>query len=625
MTKQCRTGKLVLGMCALMIASCTPDLTVVLSCGGVSTSFEFTDTTGAFTLGDSPASVTFAGGSAQRIGITSLYRTGLFAWMVAPGETGTITFETPAREVTLYFRDQTASGPTLLDVLDTEGTVIATFEGTTAFDIVGITIDPATENAIGSIVVRNQSATSMTSVEDFSFCAVEENDGDNGPVGLGLADPIPKVIPVGDVRIRLETVATGLVAPNWGTNAPGVDNQLFVTDQDGTLWSIDLTTGEKSVFLDVSDRIVELGVFGPDSFDERGLLGVAFHPEYQSLGTVYTYTSEPVAGAADFSTMPEGVVANHQSVITEWQVSDPTDPSAVVNPASARELMRIDQPQFNHDGGCLNFGPDGMLYVSLGDGGGADDADGQDFFGGPMIGHGTGGNGQDPTNPLGTVLRIDPFGTNAANGRYGIPADNPFLEPNAPTDFVDEIFAYGFRNPFRFSFDSETGALYLADVGQNDIEEIDIVLPGGNFGWNLKEGSFFFETNGNEDGFVTDVDPGVPPDLIDPIAEYDHDEGIAIIGGFVYRGTAVPELVGRYVFGDFARTFASDGRLFYLDQTGEIAEFDLTDRGTLDMALLGFGRDAAGEIYVLANATGTPFGETGIVFRITAADENTTG
>ena len=449
-----------------------------------------------------------------------------------------------------------------------------------------------------------------------------------------LADPIKS----GGTPIGLETVATGLTAPNWGTFAPGDPGRLFVTDQNGILWAIDLDTGVKSVFADVSGLLVPLGAFGPGSFDERGLLGVAFHPDYASNGLLYTYSSEPVDAPADFSTMPPLTDPNHQSVIREWQVPNPTDPASVVDPASARELLRIDQPQFNHNAGALNFGPDGMLYISLGDGGGRDDEG---------VGHGMNGNAQDPSNPLGAILRIDPMGTNSANGQYGIPADNPFV---GQVGVVDEIFAYGFRNPFRFSFDMEKGDLYVGDVGQDDIEEVDVVVAGGNYGWNIKEGSFCFDPNGPDPGFAFDQDPcpNEPLGLIDPIAEYNtadsldnNDDGRAVVGGFVYRGSAIPSLVGRYVFGDFSRFTEAgvpnnDGSLFFLSKknvvgkkqikTSKIQEFQIADRDRLGLAVLGFGQDALGEVYVLGNETGVPFGTgdmfdipTGVVLRIAKA------
>ncbi len=434
-----------------------------------------------------------------------------------------------------------------------------------------------------------------------------------------LEDPIPEPIAAGDIHIRLETVTTGLTAPNWAASPPGDSDRLFVSDQDGILWQIDLAaagfpgaSGTPAVFLDVGDRLVSLGIGGPGSFDERGLLGFAFHPDYMTNGKLYTYTSEPENGPADFSTMPAGTSPNHQTVILEWLVPNPTDPSSVVDPGSARELLRIDQPQFNHNAGCLNFGPDGNLYIALGDGGGRDDRDDGSSLGVPLVGHGCEGNGADNTTILGTILRIDPDGSDSANGRYGIPNDNPFTA----TDGLDEIFAYGFRNPFRFSFDSATGDLYAADVGQNHIEEVDLVVSGGNYGWRFREGSFNFLFNGNQGGYVTDRALDIPAGLTDPIAEYDHDEGIAIVGGFVYRGARIPPLMSRYTFGEFAQTFSNDGRLFYLDGAGEIREFPIVNQAGLGLSLLGIGHDAGGELYVLANETGTPFGSTGVVLRI---------
>ena len=209
-----------------------------------------------------------------------------------------------------------------------------------------------------------------------------------------LEDPIPEPIPKAGLAVRLETVATGLTAPNWGTAAPGRPQRLFVVDQTGQLWNISLTSGGKRLFLDVSSRLVPLGAFGPGTFDERGFLGVAFHPAYAANGLLYTYTSEPVDGPADFSTLPPGTSPDHQNVVIEWRVPNPADGDAV--PTSPRVLLRIDQPQFNHNAGALNFGPDGLLYIATGDGGGADDVDGQPFptpESPPMVGHGLIGNG----------------------------------------------------------------------------------------------------------------------------------------------------------------------------------------------------------------------------------------
>ncbi len=310
-----------------------------------------------------------------------------------------------------------------------------------------------------------------------------------------------------------------------------------------------LATGVKTLFLDVGptglNRLVTLGVLGPNTFDERGLLGVAFHPNYATNGKLYTYTSEPNAGPPTFpTTLPPASTPDHQNVIAEWTAVSPGNPALGVNALSRRELMRVSWPPFNHDGGDLGFGPDGKLYISMGDGGGADDADGQLFIvatGGfpvvtaPMVGHQVDGNAQKLNTPLGKFLRIDANGSNSANGQYGIPADNPFV--GGPAGTVKEIYAFGFRNPYRFSFDTGTGALYAGNVGQNDIEEVERVVKGGNYGWNRKEGTLFFYINGTADGFASPIDNGlVPPGVIDPIVQYDtHHEGHSVIGGFVYR------------------------------------------------------------------------------------------
>lgn len=410
-----------------------------------------------------------------------------------------------------------------------------------------------------------------------------------------LDDPIPAPIQEGSIRLRLKQIANELTAPNWAVSAPGDSGHLYVGDQNGTLWRISLTNGNKQTFLNLSNLLVPLGAFGNDSFDERGFLGFAFHPQYSENRLIYTYTSEPAGEASDFSTIPAGANPNHRTVIREWKLG-PLNPNLDTAAVEAvRVLLTVDQPQFNHNAGALNFGPDGMLYIALGDGGGADDRD---------------DNGQNTGNPLGSLLRIDPTGNNSNNGQYGIPGDNPFIGVETA---LDEIYAFGFRNPFRFSFDAATGLLVLADVGQNDIEEVNLVQAGGNYGWRLKEGNFRFDPNGSEAGFVTDGQ--ISGNLIDPVIQYDHDEGTAIIGGYIYRGNAAPVLQGLYVFGDTARTGNGDGRLFYSDGT-KILELDLTERDQPNFWVLGFGQDADGELYVLGNTTGTPFATTGAVYKL---------
>ncbi len=431
-----------------------------------------------------------------------------------------------------------------------------------------------------------------------------------------LLDPIPEPIGKSTIQIELQPVASGLSAPNYLTTAPQDRGRLFVVDQAGSVRLIQNGQLSDTPFLNVSERLPQLGVrgtFDETDFDERGLLGLAFHPGFNDVnsaghGKLYTYHSEPVGGAADFTVpLPADASFNHQSVISEWTV-DATDLNRV-DPNSRRELMRVDQPQFNHNAGMIDFGPDQFLYIAFGDGGQADDN---------APGHGEIGNGQNPTNVLGSLLRIDVLGNNSINGQYGIPDDNPFV---GQAGMLDEIFAYGFRNPFRFSFDDESSRLIVADVGQRNIEEVDIVTAGGNYGWRLKEGTFAFDFT---TGDISEDVAGLPADLIDPVLQYDHDEGLSIIGGFVYRGREIPELEGKYVFGDFSTEFGNPrGRLLIGDlETGVIEELTIGLEGReLGLYVKGFGEDADGELHLLAGTNLGPFGSSGQVLRITPVPE----
>jgi uncharacterized protein (TIGR03118 family) len=415
-----------------------------------------------------------------------------------------------------------------------------------------------------------------------------------------IADPIRERIVKGDVTVELQPIVEGLSAPLGLAVPDDGSRRMFVYDQAGLAWVVTDGSGKlPTPLLDVRSRLVSLG-----NYDERGLLGLATHPDFGQHPLIYTYTSEPVAGAADFvNVMPPGAANNHQSVIAEWRL-DPNDPNQI-DPASRREMLRIDKPQGNHNGGTLRFGPDGFLYISLGDGGRANDV---------ADGHVPGGNAQNLQRIWGKLLRIDVDGKNSANGKYGIPKDNPFVGQNA----VQEIYAYGLRNPFTYSFDSLTGDLYLGDAGQNNIEEVDLIVKGGNYGWNVKEGSFWFDSvTANIGKVVTGPVRPVPPDLIDPIAEYDHADGSVVIGGYVYRGSQVAVLQDRYVFGDWGSFGAPSARLFNLDPNSVIKELriGLADRPT-GFWLRGFGQDADGELYVFGSTVLGPTGDTGQMLKI---------
>lgn len=475
-----------------------------------------------------------------------------------------------------------------------------TFTGAGLIEDVQHWLDDGTQNF--GWMLRCQDETSLRSVRGFASresgtgAATLQINFTEPPVVI--TDPIAERIPKGDQRIELRTVADGMASP-LGLAAPDDGSgRMFVHDQDGRVWVVTSAGRLAAPLLDVRDRLVTLG-----AYDERGLLGFAVHPDFATTPLVYTYTSEPRDGEADFAN-ELGEENNHQSVIAEWRISQ--GDANQVDPASRRELLRIDQPQSNHNGGPMHFGPDGLLYVVLGDGGRAND---------DAPGHAVGGNAQDLSRIWGKLLRLDLSGSNASNGQYGIPADNPFTG----IEGIDEIYAYGFRNPFAFSFDRNDGQIYLADVGQGEVEEIDVVVAGGNYGWNVKEGSFWFDGAGS---IVSAPVRPVPPGLVDPIAEYDHDDGSAVIGGYVYRGTDLPGLTGSYVFGDWGSFGSPSGRLFHLTEGNEVREFRIgeSDR-PLGLWVKGFGQDATGELYVFGSRTLGPAGMTGRMLKVVPATQ----
>jgi len=445
------------------------------------------------------------------------------------------------------------------------------------------------------------------------FCALIGLWASTGSL-RGEPKPLP-LIKKGNIQVELQTVASGLTAPIDLEDAGDGSGRLFIVEQTGTVRILKDGALLPTPFLDVTARLVEIT---PD-YDERGILGLAFHPNFNKpddpgYHKLYTYTSEPATEKADF-TEPNRDPFDHQDVLAEWQVS--VDNPDVVDPNSRREVLRIDHPQFNHNAGHLAFGPDdNYLYFTDGDGGNANDI-------GPGHNHKI-GNAQDLTVILGKMVRIDPLDPNVSpssrgrvskNRNYRIPRDNPFFF----RPFVSEVFAYGLRNPFRFSFDAETHQLIIADVGQNNIEEVDFAEAGDNFGWNRKEGSFLFDP---KDGTIR-PDHHPDPTLTGPVAEYSHADGTAVIGAFVYRGTlASPVLTGLYVFGDLSTPdFITGGRLFYCDlSNGEIFEFRIgSDDEPLGAFLKGFGQDADNEVYVLTDTNLGPSGTGGEVRKIVSA------
>jgi glucose/arabinose dehydrogenase len=410
----------------------------------------------------------------------------------------------------------------------------------------------------------------------------------------------------------LELVAEGLTQPVTLQEAPDESGRLFIVDQTGRIWVKPPDGPVLAVpFLNIADRMVPLN----PGYDERGLLGLAFHPEYATNGRFFVYYSAPLREEA-----PDDW--NHTSHISEFQVSE-SDPN-VADPASEQVLLYVDQPQSNHNGGTVAFSPqDGYLYISLGDGGAGNDVG---------VGHvedwyapNAGGNGQDiQQNLLGSILRID---VNSGDP-YGIPADNPFVGEMAT---FTEQYAYGFRNPYRFSFDlAGTHQLFVADAGQNLYEEVSIVENGGNYGWNVKEGRHCFSTaTPNEPpADCPDTDPEGDP-LIDPIVEYSHSEGIVVVGANVYRGTTFPDWQGVLFFGDWSSSFPTpDGSIYAATPPDsgvglwsyEEVIFPERPNGIIGHYLLGLGQDLRGELYALTTDTAGPTGTTGRVYRLVPRD-----
>ncbi len=294
-------------------------------------------------------------------------------------------------------------------------------------------------------------------------------------------------IPTGPISIELESVASGLNAPLEFVPVNDGSGRLFIVEQGGRIRLLKTGVVNATPVLDISAIIIVGG--------EQGLLGLAFHPGFANASSpgfrkLYTYATFNPSGAADF-TVPKGSAFANQCVVTEWQISG-ANPD-IVDVSTRRDVIRIDHPQENHSGGKIAFRPgDGYLYIGIGDGGGGNDVgDGHT----PNL-----GNGQDITNLLGKILRIDPIAPAltagsadaiSGNGKYRVPRMNPFVGGAG----LDEIYAFGFRNPFRFSFDPVGDRLLVGDVGQNAIEEIDVVEHGKNYGWNKKEGTFLFNSS----------------------------------------------------------------------------------------------------------------------------------
>ncbi len=394
---------------------------------------------------------------------------------------------------------------------------------------------PATSAAVPTDRASTSAPATATAIPGASTPAAPTNPTDISQPGAG---------------IQLEKLIDGLTSPVFVTHAGDKSGRMFVVEKTGTIAILRDGKRVATPFLDVSSLITSSG-------SEQGLLGLAFQPDYTTSGRFFVYYT----------------ASNGDDTLARYQVSDNPD---VANPASAQVLFA--QPDFapNHNGGMLAFGPDGYLYVGLGDGGGGGD---------PQA------NGQKRSTLLGKLLRLDVSG----DAPYTIPSNNPW--PNGDDQARPEIWAYGLRNPWRFSFDRATGDLYIGDVGQNTYEEIDFQPAGAagglNYGWSIREALHCFQANTCESSGT-----------IDPIVEYDHSQGCSVTGGYVYRGARFPSLQGQYIFGDYC-----SGTIWSLqrDAAGSWKQRKLLNSG---LSISSFGEDEAGELYIIDLG--------GTIYRVTA-------
>lgn len=375
-------------------------------------------------------------------------------------------------------------------------------------------------------------------------------------------------ISVSHAAIQAELVSGGFARPLFVCSPPGDSNRLFVVEQySGQIRIVGRTSGviNSSPFL----LITSLRRNG----NEEGFLGLAFHPGYQTNGYFFV------------NTMPGD--GSRRTEVNRYRVQGDPATSNTADPASKKLILTFTQPEGNHNGGWLGFGPDGYLYISSGDGGGADDQ------------HGTYGNGQNRSTLLGKILRID-----VDNGDpYSIPDGNPF---KGHATYSPEIWAFGLRNPWRCSFDRETGNLWIGDVGQGAREEIDSIpagVGGLNFGWRPREGAIQNPAYPNETPVTT---------AVNPVFNYPRTSGISVTGGYVYRGSAVPELRGKYIFADYSRARFWATTLDATGTNGTTAEItaDLNPDPKRVTAISSFGEDVQGELYICDL--------DGEIFRITA-------
>ncbi|WP_232686902.1 PQQ-dependent sugar dehydrogenase [Halobacterium zhouii] len=524
--------------------------------------------------------------------------------------------------------------------IESERNPTLTLESGTKYAIVWENSDGAPHNVTiedgeGGVLVRSDIVSEQGATQTVEFTATDamstyycevhpssmrgevttsgHNETSSGDEPLGEQ----RAIPMGQ-SVHLEQVAGGLTSPVGLEAAPGGSRLEVVLDQVGVAYRLEDGLADDP-FLDVRDRLVAIGEGTWADYDERGLLALSFHPAFEQNGRFYLRYSAPPREGAPFQDY------GHTAVVSEFEV---TEDGLHGDPESERIVLEEPMPGPVHNGGGMGFGPDGYLYIGLSDGSSTNDVGPghvEDWYEGNA-----GGNAQNVrANRLGGVLRIDVDGREGEKG-YAIPDDNPLVGKPGH----DEFFAWGLRNPWRLSFDSE-GRLFVSDPGVQRFEEINIVEKGGNYGWNVREGTHCFDAENPGEppaecpsSTPDDVRGGEP--LLDPIIEYPHWDdfgnpvGTAAIGGYVSESGSVDALADKYVFGDFSRDYrrASGSLLVATPPDGdglwsvEKLVVENEPDGRLGRFVFSLGRGGDGELYVLTNETGGPNGDTGAIHRI---------
>ncbi|HMZ59152.1 MAG TPA: PQQ-dependent sugar dehydrogenase [Leptospiraceae bacterium] len=367
-------------------------------------------------------------------------------------------------------------------------------------------------------------------------------------------------------EITLEEISNELISPVGAAVPPGIPDEMYIIEQTGNIRLLKNKTLQKEPVFSVSGKLSK-SFF---SYSEKGLLGIAFHPEYVKNRKLYLY----------YSTSSEKKGSEHKSRISEFIMKN--SGSEILN--TEKIIMEIEQPESNHNGGSILFGKDGFLYIGTGDGGGAGDR------------HGKTGNSQDLSNLLGKILRID---VNSGNP-YSVPESNPVIQGKK-----SEIYAYGLRNPWKVSMDRVSGEIFIGDVGQDKYEEIDILRKGANYGWRIKEGNHCFEKNCSDSG------------LTPPIHEYGREKGISVIGGYAYRADKKSRQYGWYIFGDWI------GKIYSLRKNGSVWENETLEQKNPPAEfkhINSFAQDSSGDVYILGQKD-VGVGNKGYIYKIRFAEK----